>query len=63
MLRCGGLGGEGLGGDLSRFPIVRWEFFEPLGWIRADALEHVAEGGERADLNQRDHSTLRAQAP
>jgi hypothetical protein len=50
MLRYDGSGAEVLGGGLNGFPVVGEEFFEPFNRMRADAVEDVAEVGERVDL-------------
>ena len=39
-----------MSGVLSRVPRVQQELFEPFGRMGADALEDVAEVGERGDL-------------
>jgi hypothetical protein len=49
MLGGGGSGGEVFGWCFGH-PVVREEFLEPFGWVGADALEYIAEVGERVDL-------------
>ncbi len=50
MLKCRESGGEVLGGGLSGLPVVGEEFLEAVHGVGADAMEDVAEVGERLDL-------------